>query len=157
MFLWASLGAAKVRAGNDLGTPVTKVLEGWNWCCDPGLICDLQVFATGFSEHFSSGPSLGRPRREQAMTLAPLSQKYLKVGTDAVILVSPVICKSLQQASVKTYPLGLPWGTLVTKALEGWDWCCDFGPICDLQVFATGFSKNFSSGPSLGHPCHKGT
>ena len=95
-----------MRAGNDLGTLVTKVLEGWDWCCDSGLICDLKVFATGFSENFSTGPALGRPK--------------VRAGNDL--------------------------GTLVTKVLEGWDWCCGSGVICDLQNFATGFSEHFSSG-----------
>merc|ERR1719478_1397980 len=47
--------------------------------------------ATGPRENLSSGPSLGRPRWDESRTLAPLSIRYLTVGTDARIRVSSVM------------------------------------------------------------------
>merc|ERR1711903_127128 len=51
--------------------------------------------ATGPSENLSSGPSLGRPRCEHIATLAPLSRRYLTVGTDARMRVSSPMTPSL--------------------------------------------------------------
>lgn len=47
--------------------------------------------AHGARLNLSSGPSLGRPRCEERSTLAPLSIRYLIVGTDARMRVSSVI------------------------------------------------------------------
>merc|ERR1719261_2135305 len=47
--------------------------------------------AHGASENLSSGPDLGRPRCEQAATLAPASSRYFRVGTDARMRVSSVM------------------------------------------------------------------
>mmetsp|Transcript_14882 Transcript_14882/g.42202 ORF Transcript_14882/g.42202 Transcript_14882/m.42202 type:complete len:239 (-) Transcript_14882:105-821(-) len=50
--------------------------------------------ATGFNENFSSGPFLGLPRWEHAMTLAPCAHKCSIVGMEEVIRVSSVIWRS---------------------------------------------------------------
>ena len=54
-----------------------------NWTCWPS--CSLRAAATGASEYFGSGPSLGRPRCAVTITLAPPSTSAFNVGTDAVM------------------------------------------------------------------------
>ena len=44
--------------------------------------------AIGAKENFASYPPLGRPRCEVINTLAPLSNRYLRVGIDPLIRVS---------------------------------------------------------------------
>ena len=50
--------------------------------------------ATGFIEYFSFTSPFGLPKCEQRTTFAPLSSKYLIVGSAALILVSSVISPS---------------------------------------------------------------
>ena len=50
--------------------------------------------ATGFIEYFSFTSPFGLPKCEQSTTFAPLSSKYLIVGSAALILVSSVISPS---------------------------------------------------------------
>mmetsp|Transcript_1066 Transcript_1066/g.2448 ORF Transcript_1066/g.2448 Transcript_1066/m.2448 type:complete len:239 (+) Transcript_1066:151-867(+) len=68
----------------------------------------LRRGTTGLSLNLSSGPSLGLPRCEVRRTLAPLSRRYLMVGTAALILVSSVMLRSpsrgtLRSALTKTF------------------------------------------------------
>eukprot|EP00974_Lingulodinium_polyedra_P113177 10955181-Lingulodinium_polyedra.AAC.1 len=58
------------------------------------LISSLIHFAAGISENFSFGPSFGRPKCEQTVTLAPLLQRYSIVGMVAVMRVTSAISRS---------------------------------------------------------------
>ena len=64
----------------------------------------LRRFATGARLSLGSGPFLGLPRWEQAMTAAPFSSRYWMVGSAATMRLSLVMA-----------PVSLSWGTLKSQ------------------------------------------